>query len=55
MKFFLNGAELSLNPVNSGNLINHSSMNLAKFKGPVSRMSLAALVAPWYLTQEVAV
>ena len=30
MEFFLNGAELSLNPVNSGNLINHWSMNWAQ-------------------------
>ena len=41
MEFFLNGAELSLNSVNSGNLINYWSMNLAQFKDPVSHTWLA--------------
>ena len=58
MKSFLNGAELSLNLVNlvnSGNLINHKSMNWAQFKDPVSHMCLTgAVVASWSLTQEVA-
>ena len=41
MEFFINGAELLLNSVNSansGNLINHWSMNWAQFKDPVSHM-----------------
>ena len=58
MGFILNGAEFSLNSVNSansGNLINHSSMNLTKFKDPVSHMCLTgAVVASWSLTQQVA-
>ena len=53
MDFFLNGAELSLNSViseNSGNLINHWSMNWAQFKETVSHMCLArAVVASWSL------
>ena len=57
MEFFLNGAELSLNSVNSansGNLINHSSMNCADFKDLVSHVCLAgAVVASWSLTWEV--
>ena len=54
-EFSLNGAELSLNSANSGNLINHLSTNKVKFKDPVSHMCLAgALVASWSLTQEVA-
>ena len=49
---FLNGAETSLN---SGNLMNHWSMNWAQFKDPVSHMCHAsAVVASWPLTQEVA-
>ena len=53
--FLLNGAELSLNSVNSGNLINHRSMNWAHFQDPVSHMCLAgAVVASWCLIQEVA-
>ena len=53
--FFLNGAELSLNSVNSEKLINHPSMNWAQFKDPISHMCLAgAVVACWSLTQEVA-
>ena len=35
MEFFLNGAELSLNSVNSEKLINHWSMNWAQFKDPI--------------------
>ena len=43
------------NSVNSGNLINHWSMNWAQFKDPVSHMCLAGTVAAsWSLTQEVA-
>ena len=56
--FFLNGTEVSLNSVNlmnSGNLINHWSMNGAKFNDPVSYVSLAgAVVTSWSLTQGVA-
>ena len=53
--FFLNGAELSLNSVNSVKLINHLSMNWAQFKDPISHTCLAgAVVACWSLTQEVA-
>ena len=55
MEFFLNRAELSLNSVYSEKLINHSSMNWAQFKDPVSHMCLVgAVVACWFLTQEVA-
>ena len=57
LEFFINGAELSLNSVNSanlGNLINHSNMNWAQFKDPVFYMCLAgAVVASWSLTHEV--
>ena len=53
MDFFLNGAELSWNSViseNSGNLINHWSMNWAQCKGHISHMCLArAVVASWSL------
>ena len=43
------------NSVNSGNLINHWSMNWAPFKDPVSHMCLTgAVVTSWSLTQEVA-
>ena len=56
LEFFLNGAELSLNSVNSEKLINHPSMNWAQFKDPIFHMCLAgAVVACWSLTQEVAV
>ena len=49
MEFFLNGTELSLN---SGNPINHSSMNWAQFKDPVSHVCLADTLAVfWSLTQ----
>ena len=58
MEFFLNGEELSLNSVisaNSGNLVNHWSMNWAQFKDPVSHMCLAgAVIASWSFRQEVA-
>ena len=55
MEFFLNGVERSLNSANSGNLINHSSMNWAELKDLVSHVCLAgAVVASWSLTQEVA-
>ena len=54
IEFFLNEAELSLNSVNSGNLINHWSMNWSQFKDPVPHMCLAgAVAASWSLTQEV--
>ena len=58
MEFFLNGAEHSLNSVNSansGNLINHGSVNWAQFKDSTSDMCLAGTVeASWSLTEEVA-
>ena len=55
LEFFLNGVESSLNSVNSGNLINHWSMNWAQSKDPVSHMCLAdAVVASWSLTKESA-
>ena len=55
LEFFLNGAELSLNSVNSEKLINHGSMNWAQFKDPISHMGLAGtVVASWSLTQEMA-
>ena len=50
MEFFLNGAELSLNSANSGNVKNHWSMNWAEHKDPGSDM---CLVGAWSLTQEV--
>ena len=51
---FPNGAELSLNSANSGNLTNHRSMNWAKFLDPVSFMSLGgAMVVPCFLAQQV--
>ena len=57
LEFFLNEAELSLNSVNSvnsGNLINHPSMNWAQFKDPVFHMCLAGtVVATWSLTQKI--
>ena len=58
MDFSLNGAELSLNSLNSansGNLVNHSSMNWVQFKDLGVQMCLAdTVVASWSLTQEVA-
>ena len=55
LEFFLNGAELSVNSANTGNLINHWSMNWTQFKDPVSSMCLAGtVVGSWSLTQEVA-
>ena len=55
LEFFLNGAELSLNSVNSGNLANYWSMNWAQLKDAVSHMCLAGtVVASWSLTREVA-
>ena len=45
----------SVNSANSGNLINHSSMNWGQFKDPVSQMCLAGVVlASLTLIQEVA-
>ena len=45
----------SVNLGNSGNLINHGSMNWSQFKDPVSHTCLVgAVVASWSLTQEVA-
>ena len=58
LKLFLNGAELSLNSVisgNSENLINHLSMNWAKFRDPVFPMCLdGTVVASSILTQDAA-
>ena len=55
MEFFPNGAELSLNSVISGNLINHLSMNWAQFKDPLCYLCLSGtVVVSWSLTQEVA-
>ena len=58
LEFFLNGTGLSFNSVisgNSGNLINHWSMNWTQFKDPATHTCLAgAMVASWSLTQEVA-
>ena len=43
------------NLLNSGNLINHHSINWAQFKDPVSHMCLAGdVVAALSLTQEMA-
>ena len=43
------------NSMNSGNLLNHWSINWSQFKDPVSHMCLAgAVLASWPLTQEVA-
>ena len=57
-EFFVNGAKLLLNSVisaNSGNLINHWSMNEAQFKYHISYKCLAGtVVASWFLKQEVA-
>ena len=51
LEFFLNGAELSLNSANSGNLINHWSTIWRSFL----YMCLAGvLVASWSLAQEEA-
>ena len=42
------------NSVNSGNLINHWSMNWVQFKDPLSHMCLAGtVVSSWSLTQEM--
>ena len=55
LEFFLNGAERSLNSVNSENLINHSSMNWGECKDPVCHVCIAGdVIASWSLTQEVA-
>ena len=51
--FLLNGAEFSMNSVNSEKIINHPTMNWAQFKDPMSHMCLAGtVVACWPLTQE---
>ena len=48
-------AEISVNSANSGNLINHRSMNCSQFKDPVSDMCLVGTVAAcWSLTQQMA-
>ena len=47
IEIFLNGAEFSLNlgiSANSGNLINHRSMNLAQIQDHVSDIRLAGFV-----------
>ena len=38
MELFLNGAELSLNSMNLGNLINYCSTNWPEFKDPAFHM-----------------
>ena len=44
----------SVNSANSGNLINHWSINWGQFKDPLSYLRLdGAVVASWSLTQEV--
>ena len=44
----------SVNSTNSGNLINHCSMNWVQLKDPTSYICLAGkVVASWSLTQEV--
>ena len=57
-EFFLNGEELLLNSVisvNSENLINHQSMDIAQFEDPVCHMCLAGvMVVSWSPTQVVA-
>ena len=52
LEFFRNRAELSLNSANSGNLINHWSMNWAQFKDPVSTCLAGTVVPSWSLTQD---
>ena len=58
MEYFLNVTELSLNSVisaNSGNQINHWSMNWAQFNYSISHICLAGyVIAYWSTTQEVA-
>ena len=54
LEFFLELSLNSVNSANSGNPINHWSMNWAQFKDPVPHMHLAGtVVASWSLTQEV--
>ena len=56
MEFFLNGARLSWNFVNSLNLINHWIMNWSQFKDPVSYMCLdGTVLASWSVTEWVVV
>ena len=44
-----------MNSTNSGNVINHSSINWAQFKDPLCYLHLAGtVVESWSLTQEVA-
>ena len=51
LQFSLNGTGIH----QTGNLINHSSMNWGQIKDPVAHMCLVgAVVASWLLTQEVA-
>ena len=56
MEFFPDRAELSLNSMispSSGNLLNHSNIDWAQFKDPVSHICLAgAVVASRSLTQD---
>ena len=47
MEFFLNGAELSLNSVNSGNLINHWTMNWAKYKDRLSHWHFGSILVSY--------
>ena len=57
LEFFLNVAELSTNSVNSansGNLINHWSMNWAQFKDPISHMCLTEFSETFKLNPHLA-
>ena len=54
MELFLNKVKLSLNSVNSANLINHWSMNRYQFKDPLCYLYLhGAVVSSLSLLQEV--
>ena len=54
MGFSLNGAELSLNSVNSENLRNHRSMNWVQYKDLLCYLCLCGLVASSFsLTQQI--
>ena len=53
--FFGKSKYVNCTNANSGNLINHCSINLTQFKDPLCYLCLAGtVVAPWALTQEVA-
>ena len=53
MEFFLYEVELSLNLMNTGNLINHLSINWGQFKYPLCKLCLyGAVVSSLSLMQE---